>query len=75
VIQKIWIVYEGQYYHDGSSVESLHTTESCAKKHCRADGFKLNRKDGIFENEKEQLYRTIESEPLNCSCWKPQVPK
>jgi hypothetical protein len=75
MIQKIWIVYEGQYYHDNTFVESLHTTNSCAERKCRSDGFKLNHEERIFENDKERLYRKIEMEILDCPCWKPRVPK
>ena len=67
---KIWIVNEGKYYHDGTYIDSIHGTKSCAEKQCRADGFKLNCKDNIFENDSEQTYRKIETEELCCDCCK-----
>jgi hypothetical protein len=55
-------------FYNESSVHSIHATKKCAEKCARIGGFKLNKKDNLFENNKEMTYRKIEFGEFICSC-------
>ena len=61
----VWIVHEGVYYTDSKYVESVHTTKAGAVKHCRKAGFKFSKEqNGLFCNDRQQLYRRLQCRPL-----------
>lgn len=63
VESRIWIVWEGSYYHE-QYLLGVFKTKRDAEKQTRSDGFKFCSADGLFLNEKTSQYRKIHSEPV-----------
>ena len=61
---KVWIVLEGAYFNDHALVEAVYLTKKDSESDTRKLGFKYDKGQGFFCNEKTQMYRKIFPMPV-----------
>lgn len=64
-MKKCWVVSQGRYYSEVTFIESIYPTKAEAENHCKYDGYKFNKRQGIFLNDECQRYRNIEQHKVS----------
>ena len=73
-MRKCWIVFQGRYYTDIKFINSIFYTKKEAVKHCRDDGYKFNKSQELFLNDKCQFYRSLKCHEITLKELTPNTP-
>jgi len=58
--KSVWICYEGDYYDDQYLFEFIAGTKKTAEMICKREGYKYNKKQDLWLNDSEAMWRRIE---------------